>query len=309
MYNNRNDTQGKLAAPFDDGDIEWRLQHVYKDKGEGIAVPYVTNRAIQARLDLVFGINGWKNEFIPWHSDGKKASQLCGISVWIYERGEWVTKYDGADNSDIEPIKGGLSDAMKRSAVQWGIGRYLYSMPTVYVKCDQRGSSAVIAKSEYKKLNKAHSDHVKKLFGIPDAPAETDAPPGKPDKQEAPPAPAKQPPQGKQRRDQAPDARKTANTAKPAPAPAVPPKLPAAIPGAYTIVKTAPVASVKRGQDTNLLLADSDGKQTQVYAQGADPRLAPGAVLTDAVINEKMSEGVIYRILESCTFATKNNAA
>mgnify|MGYP002508284444 CR=1 FL=1 len=32
-----------------------------------------------------------------------------------------------------EPIKGGLSDSMKRAAVQWGIGRVLYNMEPVLV--------------------------------------------------------------------------------------------------------------------------------------------------------------------------------
>jgi hypothetical protein len=39
-----------------------------------------------------------------------------------------VTKWDGAQESQIEATKGGLSGAMKRAAVQWGIGRYLYDL-------------------------------------------------------------------------------------------------------------------------------------------------------------------------------------
>ena len=40
--------------------------------------------------------------------------------------GEWIGKSDGADDSNIEAAKGGLSAALKRAAVQWGIARYLY---------------------------------------------------------------------------------------------------------------------------------------------------------------------------------------
>ena len=29
-------------------------------------------------------------------------------------------------------VKGGLSNAMKRAGVQWGIGRYLYKLPTTF---------------------------------------------------------------------------------------------------------------------------------------------------------------------------------
>ena len=85
----------------------------------GMAVPYVTNRAIQNRLDEVCGPENWYNEFKPWHSNGKKDSQLCGIAIHFEGKG-FITKWDGAEDSDIEPIKGGLSDSMKRAAYQWG---------------------------------------------------------------------------------------------------------------------------------------------------------------------------------------------
>ena len=157
--------QAMLSAPFEDSDIEWRLQWADEVKGTGIAVPYVTNRAIQHRLDRAAGIDGWKNEYVPWHSDGKKASQLCGISIYFKERGEWVTKYDGAEDSDIEPVKGGLSDSMKRAAVQWGIGRYLYSTDTVFVDIEKRGKSTVIKDGAKAKLNDAHQRVIRKVFG------------------------------------------------------------------------------------------------------------------------------------------------
>ena len=41
----------RLAAPFAAEDLEWRLQIAYEDRMQGIAVPYVTNRAIQNRLE------------------------------------------------------------------------------------------------------------------------------------------------------------------------------------------------------------------------------------------------------------------
>ena len=83
-------------------------------------LPYVTNRAIMNRLDQVVGPENWKNEFRP----GPTGGTMCGLSIRI--NNEWVTKWDGAQETAVEPIKGGFSDAMKRAAVQWGIGRYLY---------------------------------------------------------------------------------------------------------------------------------------------------------------------------------------
>jgi hypothetical protein len=121
------DTMNKLKQPFLPSEIEWRVGSTNADKTQGLALAYVTNRAIQQRLDDVFGCFGWKNEFKEW----KGSSQICGISIKFDN--EWITKWDGADDSNMEATKGGLSDAMKRAAYQWGIGRYLYNLPDVWV--------------------------------------------------------------------------------------------------------------------------------------------------------------------------------
>ena len=136
--------RAELAQPFAPEDLEWRLQRADKDGKWGIAVPFVTNRAIQNRLDDVVGPENWYNDFKPWHGDGKKAAQICGISIYFAEHQCFITKWDGAENSDIEPVKGGLSDSMKRAAVQWGIGRVLYNMNAVFVDVEQKGSSWII---------------------------------------------------------------------------------------------------------------------------------------------------------------------
>ena len=51
--------------------------------------------------------------------------------------GSWVTKSDSADYTDIEEIKGGASSALKRAAAVWGIGRYLYYLPRVWVPINE----------------------------------------------------------------------------------------------------------------------------------------------------------------------------
>jgi hypothetical protein len=127
----------QLQEPFKAEEIEWRVGSTNKDKSKGLALAYVTNRAIQNRLDDVFGCFGWRNEYKEW----KGSSQICGISVWVEERNEWITKWDGADNSNMDATKGGLSDAMKRAAYQWGIGRYLYNLPQEWCELASFGKS------------------------------------------------------------------------------------------------------------------------------------------------------------------------
>ena len=71
----------------------------------------------------VCGKAGWRNEYRDIPNNG---GVECGISIKIDS--EWVTKWDAAENTQVEAVKGGRSGAMKRAAVQWGIGRYLYNL-------------------------------------------------------------------------------------------------------------------------------------------------------------------------------------
>lgn len=128
-----------LAAHFAPTDIEWRIGTAGKKDGGEIwakAFAYITNRAIQDRLDAVVGPGNWRNEYRPWEIGSPGV--LCGLSLKI--DGEWITKWDGAEQTDMEPVKGGLSGAMKRAAVQWGIGRYLYDLPEGWAKVSERGA-------------------------------------------------------------------------------------------------------------------------------------------------------------------------
>jgi hypothetical protein len=132
---NSSEFMKQLQDPFDPFDIEWRVQSAGKTKAGklwAIVIPYITNRGIQERLDDVCGIDGWSNEFKET-PNGKGI--LCGISIRFKngEELEWITKWDGAEETAVEAVKGGLSSAMKRAAVQWGIGRYLYRLEAVIV--------------------------------------------------------------------------------------------------------------------------------------------------------------------------------
>ena len=135
----------RLADPFPPSDVEWKPGATTRDKSKGLAMAYLTSRAVQQRFDDVCGPADWRNEFQP----GPDGGVLCGISIRVERPGpdgqpvsEWVTKWDGADNSQVEAVKGGLSGAMKRAAVQWGVGRYLYELPATWVRLDDRGRFA-----------------------------------------------------------------------------------------------------------------------------------------------------------------------
>ena len=287
------DIQTKLSAPFADSDIEWRLQYANEENNTGIAVPYVTNRAIQNRLDKTVGIGNWKNEFSPWHGDGKKQGQLCGISIYDSDRKEWITKYDGAEDSEIEPVKGGLSDSMKRAAVQWGVGRYLYSMDTVYVDVEKSGKSMKIKKSEYAKLGRAHQKLVGELF-IADPP-----PANKNDMSPASSVPAPRPnPANTVAQPQPPvSARSAVNQPEPAPVVMHP-----AAKNKYCVVSAVLKPSMK-GVNTHLQLKSPSGEVIMAFAQGDHSALKPDVWIENAVISNREKGGVTFNILDSYDLA------
>lgn len=130
----------RLRDPFPADDIEWRVQQAGEKNGRPWArvLAYVTNRAIMERLDEAVGPDSWQNVF----KEGPAGGVVCGLSVRVVRADgstEWVTKWDGAENTDVEPVKGGLSGAMKRAAVMWGVGRYLYDLEEGWARVHDGG--------------------------------------------------------------------------------------------------------------------------------------------------------------------------
>lgn len=126
----------KLKAPFKEKEIEWRVQScgINKDGRSWVKVlAYVTARAIQNRLDEVFGIDGWKVEYRTGSNDN---NIICRLSFWSDKRNEWIYKEDGCSETQVEPFKGGISGALKRTAASGlSIGRYLYYLDETFAEC------------------------------------------------------------------------------------------------------------------------------------------------------------------------------
>lgn len=288
--------QAELARPFAPEDLEWRLQRTFESgsKTLGIAVPYVTNRAIMNRLDAVVGPENWYNEFKPWHAAGKKEAQICGISIFFEDKKGFITKWDGAEDSDIEPVKGGLSDSMKRAAVQWGIGRVLYNMDTVIVDVERRGKSWVIQKSARSKLNKTYLDMLKALKLEP-APAggvqcmltpksggeNSDIPPQPPQRSGTPAIP-------NQNAASAPASQAPVKQAEQRPEPEY-----------EFIISAARIQKDAKTATTCVKLKSADGKEIPAFAQGEHPLLTLGTMLTETKLAVRKQGTVVYYILES----------
>ncbi len=121
-----------LANPFDPADVRWKPGVISGRRA--LALAYVDARVIQDRLDSVLGVEGWQDDYqcLP---DG---SVVCRLRLRLGD--EWVTKVDVGGPSDQsdggDRLKAAFSDALKRAAVKFGIGRYLYRLPGQWVDYD-----------------------------------------------------------------------------------------------------------------------------------------------------------------------------
>ena len=100
------------------------------DGGAALALAYLDARDVMDRLDSAVGPANWRDSY----EETSKGRLLCTLSIRV--DGEWISKADGAGNTDVEGEKGAISDALKRAAVKWGIGRYLYDLGNVWAPCE-----------------------------------------------------------------------------------------------------------------------------------------------------------------------------
>lgn len=132
---NFKEIQAALSAPFPRDEVLGRIGTKTKDGRKAQILAYVDARTVMKRLDDVLGVGGWTDEIRPI-ADGK--GFICRLGIRI-PGGDWIYREDVADLSQVEAVKGGASDAFKRAAVKFGVGRYLYDLGSPWVNLDGRG--------------------------------------------------------------------------------------------------------------------------------------------------------------------------
>lgn len=83
-------------------------------------------------LDETIGAKNWKKSYTRDNAN-------CIVSIWDDQKKEWISKEDTGTESNTEKEKGIASDSFKRSCVNWGIGRELYTSPFIWIpsaKCN-----------------------------------------------------------------------------------------------------------------------------------------------------------------------------
>lgn len=112
---------------------KWRVQSA--NQWGATCVAYIDSRDVQDLLDEVVGAENWQCKF-----EEHKGNLFASIGIKCGE--EWVWKSDCGTESAVEKQKGEASDAFKRAAVMWSVGRFLYSLPIIKlpVKADGKDS-------------------------------------------------------------------------------------------------------------------------------------------------------------------------
>ena len=122
----------KLSQPITP---KWRVLTPIMGGKKALVVPYIDSRQVQQRLDEVVGKMNWQNTY-----DATTGTSSLGIRV-----GDgWIYKTDVGTESKTEKEKGMASDALKRAAVLWGIGRDIYEIGQKQIDYD---SAAKITKT------------------------------------------------------------------------------------------------------------------------------------------------------------------
>jgi len=126
----------KLAEPFPPGEVQWRIEALSKDKRKALVVPYVDARTVLDRLDRVVGPEGWHDSYEVLSDqertlEGERRERVVEVKCRLTVLG--VSKEDVGEG---DSLKAAFSDALKRAAVKFGVGRYLYRLEKQWVDYD-----------------------------------------------------------------------------------------------------------------------------------------------------------------------------
>lgn len=105
-------------------EIDVRIAQI--DKSWATLLLYKNARVDMDILDETVGVYNWKREHTRDNAN-------CIVSIYDQEKKEWISKEDTGTESNTEKEKGLASDSFKRACVNLGIGRELYTAPSIFI--------------------------------------------------------------------------------------------------------------------------------------------------------------------------------
>ncbi len=127
----------QLRAPFPAKDMGYKPGVISKDGTKALAFPYVDPRAVVQRLDEVVG-HDWTFHFTVL-SDNPKLWVVKGtLNILGATREDVGEGTPGMGTSGENVSKGAVSDSIKRVAVLFGVGAYIYDLPAQWLAYDMQ---------------------------------------------------------------------------------------------------------------------------------------------------------------------------
>lgn len=116
--------QGRnLRAPFPEAFIKQRA-----GRG-GQRFNYITARDVMDRLDAVVGPSNWSSVYR--RVDVETGAVECRLTIYGVTKADVGYPNNPESDQETEKLKAAYSDALKRAAVQWGVGRFLYGPSSI----------------------------------------------------------------------------------------------------------------------------------------------------------------------------------
>ena len=106
---------------------QWRVQSFNKNNTKCTCVAYIDARQVMDTLDK-YCTYGWVKKYYDI-----KGSIYCSIGV-VMPDGTILARQDVGSEGNFEAEKSAASDAFKRAAVNFGVGRFLYDLEIVDLK-------------------------------------------------------------------------------------------------------------------------------------------------------------------------------
>lgn len=113
-------------------EIDVRVAQIKDDKLSVLL--YKDARVDQRLLDETVGAEYWQRDHQLINGN-----LFCTVSIYVKELGMWVSKQDVGTESNTEKEKGQASDSFKRACFNWGIGRELYTAPSIWIENPEAG--------------------------------------------------------------------------------------------------------------------------------------------------------------------------
>lgn len=121
-----------LTIPFPSHQIDLKPGATTRSKDRAMAMAYADSRVYQERLDQVVGPEAWSVRFEVTPQGVVCTLEICGVTK--ADVGDYPV--DIGDRPNENRATTAAAQAFKRACAQFGLGRYLYSLPRMWADYD-----------------------------------------------------------------------------------------------------------------------------------------------------------------------------